>query len=117
MMSSTEIAEMLSTNPVVVRRLLAGLRESGLMEVTKGRSGGWRVAKPLDQISMRAVFDALGQPGMSEAHETRDHPGCPVEAAVNQTLTKVEAEAAVLTLKLYEGMTLEQIASMATSSD
>jgi len=116
-MSSAEIAEMLATNPVVVRRLLAGLRESGLLVATKGRTGGWRVAKPLDDIRMRDVFEALDRPGQAERPETSDHPGCPVEEAVNQCLTKVEAEAADLVLDRYEAMSLGDIARAAINSE
>lgn len=109
-MSSAEIANMLATNPVVVRRMLAGLRESGLIEATKGRSGGWRVSKPLTDISVADVFEALGRPGWSDRPVTNDHPGCPVEGAVNQTIAKVEAEAVMHVLTRYGALSLSDIA-------
>lgn len=108
---------MLTTHPVVVRRLLAGLRDAGLLEATKGRAGGWRVARPLDEISMGDVFEALGRPGQPEPHETRDHPGCSVEGAVNRTLTGVESEALKLILSRYEAMSLGDIARAAMTGD
>jgi DNA-binding IscR family transcriptional regulator len=116
-MSSAEIAEMLTTNPVVVRQMLAGLRDNGLIEATKGRSGGWRAAKPLDDMSMRDVFNALSRPNQFALRGTRDHPGCPVEGAVNATLAKVEAEAADLICKRYEAMSLGDIARAAMNSE
>ena len=112
-MSSAEIAEMLTTHPVVVRRMLAGLRDSGLIEATKGRGGGWRVARPLEEISLRDVFEALGRPGQAVSSETRDHPGCPVEGAVNRSLGKVDAEAAQLVARRYDAMNLGDIARIA----
>ncbi|WP_306004392.1 Rrf2 family transcriptional regulator [Aquicoccus porphyridii] len=116
-MSSAEIAKMLTTNPVVVRRMLAGLRDNGLIEATKGRSGGWRAAKPLDDMSMRDVFDALRRPDQVTLRETRDHPGCPVEEAVNEALHKVEAEAAELICKRHEAMSLGDIARAAMNGE
>lgn len=115
-MSSAEIAKMLSINPVVVRRMLAGLRENGLIEATKGRSGGWRVVRPLDTISVAEVFEALGRPGWSAPAKPRDHPGCPVEGAVNSTLTDIEADAARHFLARYEALSLGDIARMVTDA-
>jgi DNA-binding IscR family transcriptional regulator len=109
-MSSAEIAQMLSINAVVVRRMLAGLRENGLIEATKGRSGGWRVAKPLDSISVADVFKALGRPGWSAPSQSNDHPGCPVENAVNSSLAEIETDATLLVLARYEALTLSHIA-------
>lgn len=115
-MSSAEIATMLSINPVVVRRMLAGLRDKGLIEATKGRSGGWRVERALDSISVADVFEALGRPGWSAPSESGDHPGCPVESAVNSTLTGIQAEAARQVLARYESLSLGDIARMATDA-
>lgn len=109
-MSSAEIADMLGTNPVVVRRMLAGLRESGLISATKGRSGGWQVSRSLDQITVADVLEALGRPGWSEPPEANDHPDCPVERAVNRAIRKVEAEAALHVLTRYRAATLGDIA-------
>lgn len=116
-MSSAEIANMVATNPVVVRRMLAGLRESGLIEATKGRSGGWRVSKPLTDISVADVFEALGRPGWSDRPVTHDHPGCPVEGAVNQAIAEIETEAATHVLARYAALSLSDIARDATSSE
>lgn len=109
-MSSTEIADMLAINPVVVRRMLAALRDHGLIESTMGRLGGWRVAKPLDAIPVNAVYEALGRPNQFSLPESGDHPGCPVEAAVNRVLREVEREAADFVRQRYSGMSLGDIA-------
>ena len=116
-MSSAEIATMLSINAVVVRRMLAGLRETGLIETTKGRSGGWRVVRSLDSISVADVFEALGRPGWSTPTESRDHPGCPVEGAVNSTLADIEADAARQVLSRYEALSLGDIARIVADAE
>jgi len=45
--TSEQIADMISTNPVVVRRIMAGLRDKGIVTSEKGHGGGWRLARPL----------------------------------------------------------------------
>ncbi|CAN7600902.1 Rrf2 family transcriptional regulator [Neorhizobium sp. LjRoot104] len=116
-MSSAEIAKMLSINAVVVRRMLAGLRENGLIEATKGRSGGWCMVRPLASVSVAEVFEALGRPGWSTFSESRDHPGCPVEGAVNSSLTDIESDAKRQVLARYEALSLADIARMATHAE
>ncbi|MFZ2103110.1 MAG: Rrf2 family transcriptional regulator, partial [Oricola sp.] len=46
-MTSETVAAMLSTNPVVARRTMAGLRDAGLLTSKKGHGGGWALAAPL----------------------------------------------------------------------
>ncbi len=41
------IAQMLGTNPVVVRRTMALLKEQGYVSSEKGHRGGWKLARPL----------------------------------------------------------------------
>ena len=41
---SETMANMLHTNPVVIRRLLAGLRNQGFVQSEKGHGGGWRLS-------------------------------------------------------------------------
>ena len=115
-MSSAEIAEMLSTNPVVVRRMLAGLRDQGLLEATQGRTGGWRIAKPLDQMTLLDVFEALCCPGQTAPSITQDHKGCPVEAAGNQALMQIGEETRAFIRARYASVKLSEIAQTALAA-
>ena len=45
-LTSEVIAAMLNTNPVVIRRTMAGLRDAGYVRSEKGHGGGWRLARP-----------------------------------------------------------------------
>jgi len=115
-MSSAEIAKMLTTNPVVVRRMLSGLRNGGFVETSKGPGGGWRVVKPLDAMTLRDIFEALDRPGLNVGGAARDHPGCPVEAAVHVTLTEVGDAVTEMMLNRYASTTLADIAHAAKST-
>jgi DNA-binding IscR family transcriptional regulator len=51
--SSEELAVMLNTNPVLVRRMMGGLRAAGYVTSTSGRNGGWVLAVDPDAITVR----------------------------------------------------------------
>jgi Rrf2 family protein len=108
--TSQSIARLLGTNPVVVRRTLAGLRDRGYVTATKGPGGGWNIARPLDQITIRDVHEAIGAPESLTCGLAHDHPQCPVERAVNKTLEQAFAEAEMLLLSRFADVTLADIA-------
>ena len=61
-MTSGELAACMNTNPVVVRRTMAGLREAGFVRSEKGHGGGWEIACDLEAVTLKDVYDALGAP-------------------------------------------------------
>lgn len=104
--TSDQLAGMLHTNAVLVRRTLAGLRERGLVAAEKGHGGGWVLAKPLDAVSLYDVYEALGEPEIfAMGHRNEDSP-CLVEKAVNAALDKTLAEAEALVLGRLREVTL-----------
>ena len=59
--TSEQLAECVGTNPVVVRRTLAGLREAGLVASARGTGGGWSLSRPAARITLRDIHEALGE--------------------------------------------------------
>ena len=57
--TSTDIAEKLDTNPVVVRRVLASLQQAKLIESQKGPTGGSRLLKSPKAITLADVYQAV----------------------------------------------------------
>jgi len=84
--TSDTLATMLNTNPVVVRRTMAGLRQQGLVRSEKGHGGGWVLARPLDAISLLDIYQALDEPQLFAIGPSVDNPACLVEQAVNEAL-------------------------------
>ena len=84
-MTSDRIAGWLNTNPVVVRRMIAGLREAGILSATRGPGGGLMLARPASAITLADVVEALGERLAAFGGEA-ESPGCLVEAAVNAVL-------------------------------
>lgn len=99
-MTSEEMAACAETNPVVIRRTFAGLREAGIVASTKGHGGGWSLNRPLSQVSLADVQDALGEP-IIDLGKAEESPGCLIEQAVNAALDEAVLEArALLTRRL-----------------
>ncbi|MEV5575473.1 Rrf2 family transcriptional regulator [Spirillospora sp. NPDC052269] len=61
-LTSGEIADSLAGNPVLVRRILGGLRDAGLVTSTEGRGGGWSLARAPRDITLRDAYAAV-EPG------------------------------------------------------
>jgi DNA-binding IscR family transcriptional regulator len=108
--TSERLAAMLSTNPVVVRRMMAGLREMGLVTSEKGHGGGWALARPLSAITLLDVHRALGSPAAFAIGIARDDPVCLVEQAVNARLSGAMKEAESLLLSRFAAVTLADLA-------
>jgi Rrf2 family protein len=94
-MTSEEMAACAGTNPVVIRRTFAGLREAGIVVATKGHGGGWRLARTPSDVSLAQVQDALNEPVIVLA-KSEEMPGCAIEKAVNAALDDAVSEARAL---------------------
>lgn len=58
LLNSAQLAEGAGTNATVIRRLLPLLSRAQLIEVVKGRDGGVRLARSVEEITLRDVYDA-----------------------------------------------------------
>jgi len=104
--SSEEIAGMLDTNPVLVRRMMAGLRTAGYVSSTAGRSGGWMLIADPEQITVLDVYQALEEPVIFAIGSSVDHPGCAAERAITGALDVALAQAAGTLLREFGAMRL-----------
>ena len=99
--TSEALAAMMQTNPVVVRRIMAGLRDSGYVRSEKGHGGGWTLACDLASVSLRDIYDSLGRPSLFAIGHRSENPDCLVEQAVNAALdTSIQAAEALLLSRL-----------------
>lgn len=105
--TSDVLAEMLSTNPVVVRRTMALLRDQGYVQSVKGHSGGWSLSKPLSELTLLDIHKALGDSSIFTIGLTDEHTQCPIEHAVNIALKDVMNEAEALMLERFGEITLD----------
>ena len=108
-LTSENLAKAMQTNPVVIRRTLAGLREAGLVRSEKGHGGGWTIAENLANITMRDIYDAIGRPNLMAMGNRTDAPDCLVEQAVNAALDISFREAEALLVERFEQVTLAEL--------
>lgn len=104
--TSETISRMLDTNPVVVRRTMAGLRSAGYLTSVKGHGGGWTLAKSLDEVTLIDIHNALGNPRVFAIGLSDDNPQCLVEQAVNLALEDAMAEAEQRLLSRFGEVTI-----------
>lgn len=107
---SDELAGYLDTNPVVVRRTLAGLRERGYVASEKGHGGGWTIACDLAAVTLRDVYEAVGAPSVLALDHRSENPACLVEQAVNAALDDAFREAEALLVARLGEVTLADLA-------
>lgn len=108
-LTSEALAGAMSTNPVVLRRLLAGLRETGLIASEKGHGGGWVMAAPLERVTLHDVHLALGSPALVSLGFREDQPECLVAQVVNDSLRAALQEAEAALLARLDGITLAEL--------
>lgn len=108
--TSDDIARMLGTNPVVVRRTMGGLRDAGYVRSEKGHGGGWSLARRLDAISLLDIYTALGEPALFAIGMANDDPQCLVEQAVNARLAAAMRDAETLLRERLRDVTLADVA-------
>lgn len=73
-----------ATHPVVVRRTLGLLRSAGLVRSARGHAGGWRLARPPQDISVADVYRTLGESLDPAPGHGPDNPStCAIERALH----------------------------------
>lgn len=86
-LTSDFLAGSVNVNPVVIRRLLQQLKAAGLINVARG-SGGTTLAKPLKDISLLDVYQAVECVENGELFHFHDNPNpaCPIGRNIHHAL-------------------------------
>ena len=109
-MTSDEIGRMLRTNPVVVRRTMAGLRDAGYVRSEKGHGGGWVIAADLEAVTLLDVHRAVGGPRLFTIGNENPNADCAVERVVNEALENALDEAEAQLVDRLGTVTLAELA-------
>lgn len=109
--TSEVLAKAMDTNPVVLRRVMAGLRDQGYVQSEKGHGGGWMLACDLSKVTLRDIYSALGSPTLIAIGHRTESPGCLVEEAVNAALNKSIQDAEELLLSRLGEVTLAALSA------
>lgn len=113
--TSEHLAACVRTNPVVVRRTLAGLRQMGLVASAAGHRGGWTLARDPESITLRDIYAALGERLLFAIDLSGGNPDCRVQRAVSGTLDDFLHDAEALLAERLARTTLADVAAQVAS--
>lgn len=87
--TSDFLASSVNVNPVVIRRLLQQLKKAGIINVKRG-SGGAYIEKPLDEITLLDVYNAVECIDNGNLFHFHENPNsrCPVGSNIHAVLDK-----------------------------
>lgn len=85
-LTSEFIASSVNTNPVVIRRVLARLREAGLVASQAGPGGGWQLLRSPGKITLRDIYAAIEGSTLFPLHSATPNPQCPVGSTIQSAL-------------------------------
>lgn len=108
--TSEQLAKAMMTNPVVIRRVLAGLRDEGFVKSEKGHGGGWTIACDPESITLADIYRAVGAPAVLAMGHRTEHPECAVEQVVNEALDEAFREVEATLMAHLANITLAALA-------
>ncbi len=114
--TSETIAQMLHTQPSLVRRTMAALREAGYVASIPGPKGGWMLCRELSDLTVRDIYVAITHKSAFAISAAHDNPTCPVEATVNQVLDAALSSAEEALLRHLSQIRLSDLAQRAKAS-
>ena len=91
-LKSDQIAVSVNTNPVVIRRMLCELAGDNLVVSHTGSTGGSRLARNPEQITLLDVYRAVESSDAFSLHPKRPNRGCPVGSSIEPVLKEVRTE-------------------------
>ncbi|NTV75935.1 MAG: Rrf2 family transcriptional regulator [Holophaga sp.] len=92
-LTSEFIAGSVNTNPVVIRRLLARLREAGFVGSQGGPGGGWKLLRTPGKVTLRDIHLAVEGGCPFALHSAQPNPDCPVGKNIQAALMGIYASA------------------------
>jgi Rrf2 family protein len=116
---SEDVADSANTNPVVVRRLFSLMTAAGLIRARLGPGGGFKLARPANDVSLRDVFAVLERGELFTEHRSPPKASCPIGAAILPVLREATAPAVDALQEELSRTTIADIVSavLARSSD
>ena len=92
-LTSEFIAGSVNTNPVVVRRLLARLRQARLVASQGGPGGGWRLLREPGTLTLGEVYAAVEGGTLFPPSAATPNPNCPVGKNIQLALDGILQDA------------------------
>ena len=92
-----------------VAKLMAVMRNAGLLDSVRGRSGGYSLARPAEEIGLGSLLLVLGEPLFEEQEYCQKHAGSESPNGICNNKATCTLKSLWQTLELWMRRTLDQI--------
>ncbi len=104
-----EVAAAEGLSVAYVAKLMAVMRNAGILDSVRGRSGGYRLAKSADEIGLGSILLILGEPLFDEVDYCQKHAGTAAPNGVCTNHSTCTLKSLWQTLEHWIRHTLDQI--------
>ncbi|MFN2390787.1 MAG: Rrf2 family transcriptional regulator [Pyrinomonadaceae bacterium] len=112
---SDYIAKSVNTNPVVIRRLLSTLYESGLVVSQTGTCGGSCLTRQPNEISLLEIYRTVSKSEVFALHPNTPDQHCAVGKNIQAVLEKLQSEVDEAIEERLSKYTLQDVIEMVES--
>ncbi|AXT60279.1 Rrf2 family transcriptional regulator [Aquimarina sp. AD10] len=107
--ASSQIADSLNINPVLVRKEIKTLKESGLIESKEGKNGGVKLLKPSKNITIADIFESVkGSSHVLNLSSNLPDVTCKIGGQINEKLLSMFNDIDNAILNTLKNQTLEE---------
>lgn len=108
--SSRQIAMSVNTNAVLIRTLVALLKNAGFVNSKEGKGGGLKLAKNPSKISLQDIYTAVaGDESVLGFNKRAEFKACPVSCGMKKILHPIFEEVDSAVVKSLKGKTLQNM--------
>ena len=86
LLSSDYIAGSVNANPALIRKEIGNLSKKGFIKSKEGKTGGYAIGKPAQQITLGDIYAAVSQNQGLGFAKNAPNPACPIGKQINQRL-------------------------------
>lgn len=106
LLSSDYLAGSININPVLVRKELSNLRNSGFVTSKEGKNGGSALAINPSKITLGAIYESVKQISLLGHQKNTPNPKCPVGKDINQHLNSLYNDTEIILITQLNKQTL-----------
>ena len=108
-LSSSDLAKSINVNPVTVRRVVSALSTAGLVDTQTGPGGGATLALPASKITVKDVYEAVGEPPFIEGHSNQPFDRCAVSVCMPRVFHRLNDAVTQKAAPVLEKTTLQRL--------
>jgi len=106
--TSDWLAASINVNSVVVRKEISVLKKSGLIESRKGKEGGCRLGKNLDEIYISDIYLAVKNSEVLGKKNQHPNPQCEIGKVINAHLDSLFFETDDIVIQFLQKKSLKK---------